>query len=269
MNIKLDDPLDELCICLHVCSVSIPLFEVPVRISTVHDTVPSVPKHSSLYHSLKSLGSVSLVLHLLISRKCLYCDDIIYSDHLSFYLSFIQDSLYAGQDPLQIYKLSDLRFDLHDALTEHCVNYCKIHDSSRFSLHYTSLVVIGIKGLLDLGGTDAFNCILQCFLHLPFLVDFFLSGNHCSIVCLLPPFNASPASCTLPWTNRTSFAAFSAASASSSSASSATTTTRSAFPLLFSTAFGLNWQITLLICSASPRCDAFPPWTFATFFPAF
>ena len=240
MNIRQDDPLDELCICLHVGSVIGLSFEVSVCIATVHDTLPSVPKHSSLHHSLKSLGSVSLVFHLLISRKCLYCDDIIYSDHLSFYLSFIQDSLYAGQDPIQLYKLSDLRFYLHDALTEHCANYCKIQDSSRFCLHCASFVVIGIKGLLNLGGTDAFNCILQCFLHLPFLVDFFLSGNHSSIVCLLSPFNASPASCTLPWTNRISFAAFSAVSASSSSASSTTTTTRSAFPLLFSTAFGLK-----------------------------
>lgn len=167
MNIRQDDPLDELCICLHVGSVIGLSFEVSVCIATVHDTLPSVPKHSSLHHSLKSLGSVSLVFHLLISRKCLYCDDIIYSDHLSFYLSFIQDSLYAGQDPIQLYKLSDLRFDLHDALTEHCANYCKIQDSSRFCLHCASFVVIGIKGLLNLGGTDAFNCICSVFFIFP------------------------------------------------------------------------------------------------------
>ncbi|KAK8811614.1 hypothetical protein WA556_000553 [Blastocystis sp. ATCC 50177/Nand II] len=154
MNIRQDDPLDELCICLHCQYAS--------------------PRSMILYHQCQSTHPF-IILSNHLAVKCLYCDDIIYSDHLSFYLSFIQDSLYAGQDPIQLYKLSDLRFDLHDALTEHCANYCKIQDSS----------LIGIKGLLNLGGTDAFNCILQCFLHLPFLVDFFLSGNHSSISCFL------------------------------------------------------------------------------------
>ena len=105
MNIRQDDPLDELCICLHVGSVIGLSFEVSVCIATVHDTVPSMPKHSSLHHSLKSLGSVSLVFHLLISRKCLYCDDIIYSDLFSFFspLRFIcsdwnQGSAELGRD---------------------------------------------------------------------------------------------------------------------------------------------------------------------------
>lgn len=169
----------------------------------------------------------------------MYCDDVIYSDHLSFYQSFIQDSIHANQDPLSILWLPDLRFYNYNIQSD-CSYFCKVNDASRCACCCLSNIVIGIKGLLNLGGTDAFNCVLQCFLHLPFLIDFFLSGNHSSIVCHLSLVNRSPVSCILPWMSRTSVTVFSAASASFSSASSVMTIAPSASPLTSSTAFGWN-----------------------------
>lgn len=42
--------------------------------------------------------------------------------------------------------------------------------------------VAGLKGLLNLHETDSMNCVLQLFLHLPPILDYYFSDFHTQLV---------------------------------------------------------------------------------------
>lgn len=118
------------------------------------------------------------------SRFCLWCNDMVYSkvvDGIFDFISGFQD----GQTALAYVKYIHEEKPLVLVSNIHFPQYLQTPKCKCLHCSRTHSLVAGLKGMLNMGGTDGLSSILQLYLHLPFLRDFFLSDRHSPLQCFL------------------------------------------------------------------------------------
>ena len=135
----------------------------------------------SFYFHYRSMYAFPFSFHF---RFCLKCNDMVYSrvvDGIFDFISGFQD----GQRALPYVKYIHDEKPLDQTSNIHFPQYVQAPKRTYFLCFKTHILVVGLKGMLNMGRTDGLSSILQLYMHLPFLRDFFLSDRHSPLQCFL------------------------------------------------------------------------------------
>ena len=118
----------------------------------------------------------------LISSNCLWCGKDIRNLEFRVLKDVTVQAIVSKQDIRVLLREKHLSFlkRTEDMSQAHGFGQLGSYSRSRSLVFW--VVVVGLKGLLNLHETDSLNCVLQLFLHLPPILDFYFSDFHTQLV---------------------------------------------------------------------------------------